>query len=233
MRLACTIFLAGLLTACGQQPPPQAAPKKAATAGRNAEPSPSAAAAPSQDFDFYVLSMSWSPQHCSTRGSNDPLQCAGDRLYDFVLHGLWPQYEKGYPADCSTDPIDRATVDSMLDIMPAPGLVRHEWKKHGTCSGMDPKTYYAKARQAFTSVKVPTQYQQPKVQVVSTPAEVRGRFVKDNQGFPKDSVAAVCSGRFLQEVRICLTKDLKARACSAEVLRNQCRTPEIILRPVR
>lgn len=228
MKLACAIFLGCLLTACGQPP---AAPKT--SAARKAEPSAAAAAATQQAFDFYVLAMSWSPQHCSTRGSNDPLQCAGERLYDFVLHGLWPQYEKGYPADCSTDPIDRPTVDSMLDIMPAPGLVRHEWRKHGTCSGMDPRTYYAKAREAFTAVKVPRQYQQPKLQVVTTPVELRSRFVKENPGFARETVAAVCSGRFLQEVRVCLTKDLKPRPCSADVLRNQCRVPEIILRPVR
>ncbi|BDC49320.1 ribonuclease [Bryobacterales bacterium F-183] len=229
MKLACAIFLTAILTACAAQPAPQPraeAPAKKSAAAAKAPESPGA-------FDYYVLAMSWSPEHCSTKGKNDRMQCAGERLYDFVLHGLWPQYEKGYPADCSTDPIDRNTVDAMLDIMPAPGLVRYEWRKHGTCSGMDPKTYYARARQAFTSVKVPRQYQQPKVQVISTPDEVRSRFAKENPTFAKDSVAAVCSGRFLQEVRICFTKDLKSRACSADVLRNQCRVPEVILRPVR
>ena len=233
MKLACALFLTLLLTACGQQ---SSSPRQTASPAQQQQQPQQRSAAPTSEqgsFDYYVLSMSWSPQHCSTRGSNEPLQCAGERLYDFVLHGLWPQYEKGYPSDCTTDPIHRGAVDAMLDIMPSPALVRHEWKKHGTCSGMEPQEYFAKARQAFVSVKVPVQYQQPKVQVVSTPNEVRSRFVKDNPGFPKDSVAAVCSGRFLQEVRVCLTKDLKARACSADVLRNQCRAPEIILRPVR
>jgi ribonuclease T2 len=219
MKPVVAIFMGAMLTACGQ---PQARQQDASKP----------AGTPDQ-FDYYVLAMSWSPQHCSARGANDPLQCAGERLYDFVLHGLWPQYEKGYPADCTTGTVGNTVVDSMLDIMPSKSLIRHEWKKHGTCSGMEPETYFAKAREAFQSVRIPRQYRQPKVQVVTTPVELRSRFAKENANFPRDSFAAVCSGRFLSEVRACLTKDFRPRACSADVLRSQCKAPEIILRPVR
>ena len=121
----------------------------------------------------------------------------------------------------------------MLDIMPSKKLVRHEWSKHGTCSGMEPGEYFAKARRTFESVKVPPQYQQPKLQVVTTPSELRGRFARENPQFPADSFAAVCSGRFLQEVRACFTADFQPRACSKDVLKSQCKASEIILRPVR
>ena len=55
------------------------------------------------DFDFYVLALSWSPSYCAIEGDGaDPAQCANGRPYAFVVHGLWPQYEKGYPRDCET-----------------------------------------------------------------------------------------------------------------------------------
>jgi ribonuclease T2 len=191
----------------------------------------------SAKFDFYVLSLSWSPQHCATsrgRGDrNDDIQCAPGRLYDFVLHGMWPQYEQGWPQDCNTEPVDRGTVDSMLDIMPSAQLVRHEWSKHGTCSGLTAKDYFEDARAAFRSIKIPDPYKHPDLQVVTTPAELRQRFAEANPAFPENGFAVVCSGRFLQEVRACLTTDFEPRACSKEVLKGQCRTDEMVLRPVR
>jgi len=215
--------------------------------GCSAQPRPSQASAPpererrsstSARFDFYVLAMSWSPQHCASRGGNskrnrNDIQCAGEREYDFVLHGLWPQYEKGWPQDCTTEQVPRSIVDRMLDIMPSPSLVRHEWSKHGTCSGLPATEYFAKARQAFANMKIPRQYQRPRLQVVSKPEDLKRRFAEVNPAFSDKSLAVVCSGRFLQEVRACLTTDFQPRPCSAEVLRNQCRTDEIILRPVR
>jgi ribonuclease T2 len=186
------------------------------------------------NFDFYVLSMSWSPQHCATpSGERDKMQCAGGRLYDFVLHGLWPQNEKGWPADCDSRQVDRATVDSMLDIMPSPSLVRHEWRKHGTCSGLEAPEYFAEARRAFEAIRIPDAYKRPKLQVIEKPSEMRRKFEAANPRFTEESFAVVCSGRYLQEVRACLTQNFEPRPCNREVLRNQCRVDEMILRPVR
>jgi ribonuclease T2 len=54
-------------------------------------------------FDYYALVLSWSPTYCN-EGHDEDTQCNrrdGGR-YSFVLHGLWPQYESGYPRDCRT-----------------------------------------------------------------------------------------------------------------------------------
>ena len=54
------------------------------------------------DFDFYVLSLSWSPSFCEAArergntGRSQQVQCGG-RPFSFVVHGLWPQYERGFP----------------------------------------------------------------------------------------------------------------------------------------
>ena len=37
----------------------------------------------------------------ATRGGYEP-QCNGPRPFSFVLHGVWPQFEKGWPENCQT-----------------------------------------------------------------------------------------------------------------------------------
>ena len=55
-------------------------------------------------FDYYALSLSWSPTYCgSNAGQNDPQQCGPGRAYAFVVHGLWPQYAQGWPENCRAE----------------------------------------------------------------------------------------------------------------------------------
>src|SRR5438105_8337788 len=103
-------------------------------------------------FDFYVLSLSWSPSFCEASGERGPApneQC-GARPYAFVVHGLWPQYETGFPEYCQVPAprLDRNIVSSMLDVMPAPRLIFHEWDRNGTCSGLTPRSYFDTIRKA-------------------------------------------------------------------------------------
>src|ERR1700742_1117182 len=53
-------------------------------------------------FDFYVFSLSWSPSFCESGGGrgNSDEQCNRGRPFAFVVHGLWPQYERGFPENC-------------------------------------------------------------------------------------------------------------------------------------
>jgi ribonuclease T2 len=188
----------------------------------------------SGEFDFYLVSLSWSPQYCSSpAGERDNTQC-GQRRYEFVLHGMWPQYEKGWPQFCSTSQtLSNPLVEKMMDVMPSRRLVRHEWEKHGVCTGLSAAEYFGKARTAFGNVRIPGPFQNPKNARTVAPAKIREEFLAANPGLAKDAVTVNCSGRFLSEVRVCVGKDLKGRACSAEVQRQACRVPEIIVQPVR
>lgn len=186
-------------------------------------------------FDYYVLSLSWSPQYCSTpAGERDPLQCGGSRRFGFVAHGLWPQYERGWPQFCpsSFPPPTPREIDAMLDIMPSRRLIQHEWSKHGVCSGLSPAAYLAQVRRAFLAITTPPEFQGPRQQVLVTPARLKQRFVDLNRLAGVSSLAAVCSGRFLAEVRLCLDRELRSRPCGASV-RDSCPAPEIILQPLR
>lgn len=185
-------------------------------------------------FDYYVLSLSWSPQYCAgPNGGNDGPQCGEGRRYGFVVHGLWPQFERGYPENCAAaPPLSSPIITRMLPLMPSPQLIRHEWQAHGTCSGLDQNTYFDTIRRAYQSVHIPDAYKQPLQQIQVSPADIKKQFASANPSFGQDAFRVLCSGRFLSEVRVCFTKDLKGRPCGADA-RDTCRADPVILRPVR
>ena len=197
-----------------------------------AAPTPARAQEPGR-FDYYLLALSWSPEYCASRnGARDKLQCV-ERQYGFVTHGLWPQFEKGYPSRCPTSQsVSRATVAGMLDIMPSPALVRHEWTAHGACSGLTPADYYATVRRFYSAVRIPREFQQPAAPVLIEPAALKKRFLEANPALAPASLAVVCSGRNLREVRVCFTREGKPRPCGRDV-RDQCTAEKVLLRPVR
>ncbi|HEY5609019.1 MAG TPA: ribonuclease T2 [Alphaproteobacteria bacterium] len=188
-------------------------------------------------FDFYVLALSWSPSFCKDmeeRGREAREQCGVARPYSFVVHGLWPQYERGFPRDCQVPAprLDRNIMKSMLDLMPAPRLIYREWDSHGTCSGFAPQAYFDLVRKARGAVKIPEIYSAPKATLTVTPDEVEEAFVKDNPGLSRAGIAVTCGGTRLGEIRICMTKDLRFRDCD-EIDRRACRRDKLFMPPVR
>ena len=184
-------------------------------------------------FDFYVLSLSWSPTYCLDNSAIAPIQCGG-RPFAFVVHGLWPQYERGYPSDCATDQagVSRRDVDAMLDLMPSRGLIRHEWQTHGSCSGLDQADYFALIRSARARITIPEPYVDVTAQLTVSPAAVEEAFLGANPGLSKSGIAVLCDKKRLKEVRICMTKDLAFRPCP-DVDRNACRQASVVMPPVR
>jgi ribonuclease T2 len=190
------------------------------------------------EFDFYVLSLSWSPSFCEAaaeRGSGgrrSQVQC--ERPYSFVVHGLWPQYERGFPEYCQrpSPRLDRNIMTSMLDLMPAPGLIFNEWDKHGTCSGLGPRAYFESVRKARAAVKIPEEFLQLSEQKTIAPADLEAAFIKVNPGLSSEAISVMCSSRRLSEVRVCLSKDMQFRACD-EIDRRACRRDEVVMPPVR
>lgn len=182
-------------------------------------------------FDYYVLSLSWSPEHCASH-PGETQQCSGVRRYGFVLHGLWPQYERGYPESCAAGAaLSASQIALLLDLSPSEKLVRHEWAKHGTCSGRSPEDYFALARRAFESIQVPARFRAPSQAARLSVAALEAELATANPGLSGAHVAVQCGGRFLREVQVCLDKDLRPRSCGHDV-RDGCRG-EVIVRPVR
>jgi ribonuclease T2 len=190
------------------------------------------------EFDFYVLSLSWSPSFCeeaAERGSGgrSQVQCGG-RPYSFVVHGLWPQYEHGFPDYCQrpSPRLERNIMTSMLDLMPAPGLIFNEWDKHGTCSGLGARAYFETIRKARAGVKIPPEYLELSEPKMVAPAEIEDAFIKVNPGLSTSAIAVTCDKSRLSEVRICMSKDLQFRACE-EIDRRACRRDQVTMPPIR
>ena len=185
-------------------------------------------------FDFYVLSLSWSPSFCdagAARAQEQP-EC-GPRAYSFVVHGLWPQYENGFPKSCQVPPrLSRDIASSMLDLMPAARLVYHEWDEHGTCSGLSADAYFKTVRDARSLVNIPPQYSDLESELTVNPDDVRNEFVKVNPKLVTGAISIDCDKQRLREVRICFDKDLGFRDCP-QVVRQTCRRDGIIMPPVR
>src|SRR6201991_2480552 len=157
-------------------------------------------------FDFYVLSLSWSPSFCEGRegGGRSQAQQCGGRPFSFVVHGLWPQYERGFPEYCQrpSPRLGRNIMTSMLDLMPAPGLIYNEWDKHGTCSGLGEKAYFETIRKARAGIKIPDAFLQLAEPSTITPADIEDAFVKANQGLTTAGMVVTCNRNRLSEVRV-------------------------------
>jgi ribonuclease T2 len=187
-------------------------------------------------FDFYVLSLSWSPSYCEAEGEDaNRQQCVSARPYAFVVHGLWPQFERGYPENCRTDEesVDNATLRTLYDIMPSAGLIRHQWRKHGSCAGLAQDDYFDVLRAAREKVAIPAEFHRLEAYKTLDPDDAERVFLEANPGLTGEGIAVTCDRRFLREVRICLTKDdLAFRACP-EVDRRACRRDSVVMPPVR
>ena len=175
------------------------------------------------DFDYYVMSLSWSSNWCALVGDGrgDP-QCDAGRGLTFTLHGLWPQNERGWPSYCRTGERDptRGETAAMADIMGGAGLAFYEWKKHGRCSGLSAADYFALTRKAAALIAIPATLRNlPRD--VSLPAKVvEDAFIEANPELSRDGVTVTCRDRALQEVRICLTPNLQPRPCAPDTRRD-------------
>lgn len=195
-------------------------------------------------YDHLLFVLSWSPSYCETKVDADSVgnttgpideQCTtAGRRFGFIVHGLWPQYARGWPEYCAIPPpkLDPKLVESMLPLMPSRQLIRHEWEKHGTCTGLLPVDYFELVRQVRRLVRIPPRLQELFVPAMVSPAVIERMFREENPGLKADEIAITCEKRRLREVRICFDRDLNFRACSAAEKRA-CRSDWVLMPPVK
>ena len=187
------------------------------------------------EFEYYVMALSWSPSWCAIEGdARGSPQCAAERDAGWVLHGLWPQDEEGWPERCRTgfaEPSRRQTA-AMADIMGTPGLAWYQWNKHGTCSGLAAADYLALAREAWERVEKPQVFEHLRETVRLPAALVEEAFLRENPLITAGGLTVTCRDGMIAEVRICLTRDLEFRDCGADVAR-ECALEDARLDPVR
>ena len=187
------------------------------------------------DFDYYVAALSWSATWCDLEGAarGEP-QCDAGRGVTFVLHGLWPQFEDGWPSWCRTverDP-SRGETAAVADVFGGAGAAFYQWKKHGRCSGFSARDFYAKARRVREGVKIPAVFAKINRRLKVPASVVEGAFIEANPGLSPDMVTITCDQGMIAEVRLCLTPDLAPRPCAPDSARD-CRMQDAVLLPLR
>ena len=187
------------------------------------------------EFDYYVLSLSWSANWCELEGDGrSSPQCDESEDFGWVLHGLWPQYERGWPDYCNTverNP-SRSMTEGMADIMGTSGLAWHQWDKHGRCTGLSAENYYRLSREAYGRITRPEVFRRLDRTVKLPASVVEEAFLADNPGLAADEITITCRSGYIQEARICLTRDLEPRRCGADVIRD-CTLEDALFEPVR
>lgn len=176
-------------------------------------------------FDYYLLTLSWSPEFCHSH--TDKPECQSGH-HGFVIHGLWPQFVNGYPENCSTAP-GLAHPEEMADIMPDAGLVAHEWNTHGTCSGLDAESYFKLLRRGFESIRVPERFASAHDNFSISPDEIKRDFAQANPNISAEEMTVSCGNNYLTAVSVCMTKDLKPIACQnlRDCRANVIRVPRV------
>lgn len=187
------------------------------------------------EFDYYVLALSWSPNWCAMEGdARSADQCHPRHDHGWILHGLWPQYHRGWPSYCRSPeaPPSRTMTAAMADIMGSPGLAWHQWKKHGTCSGLSAPAYFALSREAFGRITRPAVFRKLDRSVKLPAAVVEEAFLKANPGLEPDGITVTCRARHIAEARICLDRSLEPVPCGRDVV-TDCALRDALLTPVR
>jgi ribonuclease T2 len=180
-------------------------------------------------FDYYLFTLSWAPEYCYSH--RDSVECSSGKHYGFIVHGLWPQYFDGrYPERCSGEsaPADPRPVSG---IMPDPGLIRHEWITHGTCSGLGPTQYFELIRKIYDSIRIPPAFVDPDRSFTMQPKEIKQAFEAVNPRMRDSSIALNCPQNFLRGIQICVSKSGSLISCPANAARD-CRASTIRIPPV-
>ena len=177
-----------------------------------------------------MLALSWSPGFCALEGERKGReQCNPGQDLGFTVHGLWPQFERGYPSECGPSGRfpSRAALNETRGVFPDEGLARHQWRRHGTCSGKSPAEYFRDVRTARERVRIPDPFTSMPRDTSLAPIEIERAFADANPGLRPDMMSVVCRRGALQEIRVCLNRDLRGFRRCPEVDRSGCGVGDI------
>jgi len=186
-------------------------------------------------FDYYVMTLSWSPGFCDLGGEDkSPQQCAPGSGAGFVVHGLWPDNRRGPdPEDCSDRGVSFGELSGARGLYPSDGLARYEYRKHGTCTGLSPRDYFATVAYVRDNIVVPAMFRSVTQRQRASPRAIVQAFVDANANLRPVNIAVTCVRGQLTDVRICLTRDLRAFAVCPSVTGRTCRSDSISIAPLR
>jgi ribonuclease T2 len=200
-----------------------------------AQTTPPAPPVAATQFDYYVMTLSWAPGFCDLGGQEtSSSECAEGSGQGFVVHGLWPNNEyRPNPEACRGQDATPADLDDEHGVYPNDRLAAYEYRKHGTCTGLSARDYFATVRSVRTRLKIPEMFQAPSDQLHMAPEEIEQAFMSANPNLHPDNMAVSCSNGELVDVRFCLAKDLSSYAVCRKVARHSCQRVSLVIAPVR
>jgi ribonuclease T2 len=192
----------------------------------------------SWDFDYFILALAWEPDYCATSDNPDPQACAPGLKLGFILHGLWPMYNEGWPSYCSTETMSNELIAEFPGLFPTDFLYGHEWEKHGTCTGLDPEGYFLLSGEFKRSITIPDAFISPDEPFRMDANGLIDSFVKVNPSYDKKTFSVFCSGagQYLSELYVCISKDGQPTECGSDVVETNaesCGQPDFLVRNPR
>jgi ribonuclease I len=192
----------------------------------------------------WTLALTWQPGYCAVESRT--AGCDRDPVPRLVLHGLWPDGAGAFctaeswadtddpkAAWCGLPPVPLApeTRQRLRAAMPgiAACLDRHEWRKHGTCTGLTPEAYFDRAAaltDAANGLGIARVLREAGATV--TLARLRDAAKADFGRSGAAAVVAICANRrgepHLIELRFRLAAEGPSRFPAADSLRREARS---------
>ncbi len=183
------------------------------------------------EFDYYILALSWNSGWCEIEGArkNAP-QCLAEKRAGFVLHGLWPQYDHGWPEYCKTSKPNppRNVTGEMAKLYGSSGAAWHQWDKHGRCTGLDYEAYYEKSGDLVEKFAAPEIFLEIDEPLKIAPEVIEGAMEQSYPELQGDEMAVICRKGIFQEIRICLDKKFEPTNCIGNAAKDCEYSPEVL-----
>lgn len=208
--------------------------------------------------DGYVLAATWQPgfcEHASYKGSKpecEGLESGELRISHLTLHGLWPNRRScGKSYGHCAGPDLKLSADTLAYVRPwmpnfryGSSFGRYQWDKHGVCqTQMDDDAYF---RRAVDLVRQLDQSAAGQYIVANIGGAISKRafYERVERDFgnrkAQNNLLLICSGQYLQEVRVALPRALKQAdslvgvvdgqfAASRARDRNECSADRILI----
>ena len=171
-----------------------------------------------------ILALSWQKSFCKLH--NYP-ECKYSKNYDyFTIHGLWPKKQNCNGVKHFRLP--KPLWESLKKYMPSTKLIKHEWRKHGTCYSKDPVIYFSDTlylAQTINNTPILDFFRKNEGEVVTKQA--LNRVI--NKIYPRQArkVQMKCEKGYITELRFSLNGDIHSENIynllkKAKPLRGNC-----------
>lgn len=177
----------------------------------------------------WIISMAWSPQYCRDNravGADEP-QCLEEHAFD--LRSLEPRFAQDGAADCSNESLSPELAEQAMWVLPNKAELRKGWRRNGACSGLAMDEYVMQLSRARERIAIPETYRGLDGKLPLSRTALVESFAGSNEGLDPKNVIPVCSGRWLREVRFCVSTDFEFEGCGIEIA-DQC-PEQIEMRP--